>query len=87
MGRITLLILNSAQGFARKLPKPEVRQKKEEPEEEEFLILSAIGIKYMGGGYFCMKYTCVFVELEVNFSEIMDFYLTKSEHLFHFWYE
>ena len=49
MGRITLLILNSAQGFARKLPKPEVRQKKEEPEEEEFLILSAIGIKYMGG--------------------------------------
>ena len=49
MGRITLLILNSAQGFARKLPKPEVRQKKEEPEEEELLILSAIGIKYMGG--------------------------------------
>lgn len=89
-GRTTLLIWNSTQCFACKPPKPEGRQEKEEAEERNFWSWALLELStwvVLGGGYFCMKYTCVFVELEVNFSEITDFYLTKSEHLFHFWYE
>lgn len=49
MGSISLLILNKTQSFASKLSKPGVRQREEEPEEKECLILSTIGIKNMGG--------------------------------------
>lgn len=42
-------VLNKTQSFADSLFKPGVKQKQEEPETEEFLIPSSIGIKYVGG--------------------------------------
>lgn len=44
MGRIILLVLNKTQSFAGNLSKPGVRQKEEELEAEEFLVLSITGI-------------------------------------------
>lgn len=76
MRKIVLLILNKTRVFLVNCPRLEWGKRWKSQRQRNVWSWALVELStwvVLGGGYFCKKYTCVFIELEVNFSEILTF--------------